>query len=289
MFEECSLDINLFDDAHYASTFLKKIKRSLHLGPKYFLWDLPAYFLDRLALHLPVGDYRVFWNPLNEFRQRVYHHFELPPRYKEGLQLLATHGIRLTMPRQRLEAMIAAWWATADVPGDVIECGSFQGATALLLALLGKMNRRDQRMLILDTFGGIPEVTKYDKSRVRGEFLPPIGQPDIIRQHALALGIDERIEVHQGLFTDTFAVLEKRALTFAFVHIDANIYSGTRCACEFTIPRTHAGGIVVFDDYNGVCDLGARLAIDEYFAHTAVEILPLAGSSVFYTKETTCE
>jgi Macrocin-O-methyltransferase (TylF) len=284
MSRERSLDFDPFDDAHYASTFLKKIRRSLHLGPKYFLWDLPAYFSNRVALHLPLADFRVFLNPLKEFRQRIYHHFDLPPQFEEGLQLLATRGVRLTMPRNRLEAMTAAWWATVDVPGDVIECGSFQGATVLLLALLGKMNRREQRMLILDTFSGLPEVTKYDNSRAQGEFLPPIGQPAIIQQHASALGVAERIEVHQGLFADTFTALEKQDLTFAFVHIDANIYSGTRDACEFTIPRTHAGGIVVFDDYNGVCDLGARLAIDEYFACREVKILPLAGSSGFYNK-----
>ncbi len=53
-------------------------------------------------------------------------------------------------------------------------------------------------------------------------------------------------------------------------------------ACEFIIPRTTAGGIVVFDDYNGMCDLGARLAIDEYFAAHRGRLRSLAESSAFY-------
>ena len=73
--------------------------------------------------------------------------------------------------------------------GEVIECGSYRGATALLLALLGKMNRREQLVLLLDTFSGIPEVTKYDKSRARGEFLPAVDQADMIRRQASHLGI----------------------------------------------------------------------------------------------------
>jgi hypothetical protein len=282
MTDECSIDPDVFDDAHYANTFFKKVERSLHLGPKYFIWDLPTYFFDRLALQLPLRDFRVFFNPVREIKQRVYRRFELPSGYQEALRLLAAEEIRLTMPRARLEAMIGAWWATAEVPGQVIECGSFRGATALLLALLGKMNGREQLILLLDTFNGIPDVTTYDKSRSPGEFLPSINQADMIRRQASALGIKERIEVHQGLFSETFAVLEKRNLTFAFVHVDANIYSGTRDACQFTVPRTSVGGIVVFDDYNGVCDLGARLAIDEYFASSEVKLVPLAGSSVFY-------
>ena len=218
--------------------FSRKSSRSLHLGPKYFLWDLPGYFFDRMTLHLPLNDFRVFLNPVREFRQRIYRHFELPPGYHEALRLLAATEIRLTMPRERLEAMIGAWWATADVHGQVIECGSFRGATALLVALLGKMNGLEQSMLLLDTFSGIPEVMTYDKSRARGEFLPSIDQANMIQRQASALGIEERIEVHQGLFSETFAVLEKQDLIFSFVHIDANIYSGTRDACQFTIPRT---------------------------------------------------
>jgi hypothetical protein len=282
--EKPSVGPDVFDDSHHACTLIKKLERSLHLGPKYFLWDLPTYFFDRNALHLPLNDFGVFSNPIREFKRRVYRNFDLPPGYQEALRLLEVAGVRLTMPRERLEAMIGAWWATDEVPGEVIECGSFRGATALLLALLGKMNGREQLMLLLDTFSGIPEVTKYDKSRTQGEFLPPIDQADIIWRQASDLGIQERIEVHRGLFSETFAVLEKRDLNFAFVHIDANIYGGTRDACQFTIPRTAPGGIVVFDDYNGVCDLGARLAIDEYFVSSGVELLPLAGSSVFHRK-----
>ena len=255
MHEEWSRNPDLFDNRHYAGTFFKKLERSIYLGPKYFLWDLPTYFFDRRALHLPLRDSRVFLNPIREFKRRVYHNFDLPPGYADALRLLAATKVRLTMPRERLEALIGAWWTTNEVPGELIECGSFQGATALLLALLGKINGRDQLTLLLDTFSGIPEVTKYDRSRAQGEFLPAIDQVDMIQQQASVLGIQERIEVHRGLFTDTFAVLEKRNLRFAFVHIDANIYSGTQAACQFTIPRTSAGGVVVFDDYNGICDL----------------------------------
>ena len=66
------------------------------------------------------------------------------------------------------------------------------------------------------------------------------------------------------------------------MHIDANIYTGTKQACEFTIPRTSPGGIIVFDDYNGMCDLGARLAIDQFFAKQRVRLTPLAESSAYY-------
>jgi hypothetical protein len=68
---------------------------------------------------------------------------------------------------------------------------------------------------------------------------------------------------------------------FSFAHVDANIYEGTRDACAFVIPRMNAGGVVVFDDYNGLMDLGARLAIDEYLAGHGMRPQPLAECSAF--------
>ena len=66
-----------------------------------------------------------------------------------------------------------------------------------------------------------------------------------------------------------------------FVHIDANIFQGTLEACTFAMPRLSPNGLAVFDDYNGVCDLGARLAIDAYFAKEHVKPRALVGSSAY--------
>ncbi len=122
---------------------------------------------------------------------------------------------------------------------------------------------------------------RVDLSRQDGEFQPPADQVQWIRKQAESLGVSDRIEIHQGLFAQTFQVLAQRDPRFAFVHIDANIYSGTLEACQFTIPRINSGGAVVFDDYNGVCDLGARLAIDEYFQGKGVKPRPLTASSAY--------
>ncbi len=72
---------------------------------------------------------------------------------------------------------------------------------------------------------------------------------------------------------------------FAFAHIDANLFESTREACAFTLPRVAPGGIVVFDDYNGVCDLGARLAIDLCLGRGAVRPSPLAWCSCYLRGE----
>jgi O-methyltransferase len=177
--------------------------------------------------------------------------------------------------------LLGLWWACRIIPGDVIECGSYKGATGLLVALLGRENGLNQNVHLLDTFGGMPAPGLFDGSRSAGEFLPSADQVAILKQQAAGLGVTDRVKIHCGLFGDTFVELKAQKPRFSFAHIDANMYSSTLEACEFVLPRLNKDGAVVFDDYNAVCDLGARLAIDQYFRNRPERLKPLAGCSAY--------
>jgi hypothetical protein len=271
----------VFDDSHYAAGAWRKVKRSFQLGPRYYLWDLPRYWGRRRALGLPSWDFGACLNPLREFLSASPGPFPLPPAYPQALHRLAEAGVRMTLPRSRLEALVGVWWTTRAAAGDVIECGCYRGATALALALLGRLHGVEQRTLLLDTFAGSPPACDRDFGRSAGEFAPPADQVAVIRRQAAVLGVLDRIEIYQGLFADTFSHLRDQHRRFAFVHIDANQYQGTRDACSFLLPRCAAGGAVVFDDYNGLCDLGARLAIDQALAERGLRPRPLVWSSAY--------
>jgi len=272
---------DVFDNTHHAATLSRKLIRSVQLGPKYYLWDVPRYFAHRRAVGLSAWDGGALLNPFREFRRRVYHSLELPPRYPTVLTRLREAGVRLTIPQLRLEGLLGLWWASRSVESDVIECGSYQGATGLLLALLGREHGLNQACHLFDTFSGMPAPSRFDGGRRIGEFAPPADQVMSIRDQAEALEVADRIVIHAGLFRDTFAALVDQPLHFAFAHIDANIYSSTLEACDFVLPRMSTGGTIVFDDYNGVCDLGARLAIDRCLRDRPERPQPLAASSAF--------
>lgn len=281
MHPEANSQNSLFDDTYFAASIFEKIIRSLQLGPKYYLLATPRYLMDRRKLNLSVWDPGVLFNPLRELRRTIYVDDPLPPKYDKALKLLADVGARMMMPAISMQALTSVWWKASSKPGDVIECGAFEGTTSLLIALLGRLNHINQKVLVLDTFAGMPEATAYDHFHDPGMFAPDQNQTKIIRERTEALGLTDRIEVHQGLFADTFAGLEERNLDFSFVHIDANIYQSTLEACEFAIPKINSGGIAAFDDYNGLCDLGARLAIDQYFDASDQAPKPLAGCSAY--------
>lgn len=170
-----------------------------------------------------------------------------------------------------------------SVDGVIIECGAFLGATSLMIALLCKLSGIDQKVLMLDRFAGMPAPSDYDLYRTGGELKPPQAQVDALGRQISTLGLEEHVEVLQGLFAETFARLRDRPLRFSFVHIDANIYQSTLEACEFTVPRVTPSGAVIFDDYNGLSDLGARLAIDKYLADRTAKPVPLAECSAYLT------
>ncbi len=272
----------VFDTSHYATGLRQKLRRGFELGPKYYLVDVPRYWAQRRRRGLPLVDLGALWNPIRSFRNQTYVALPLPPRYAEAVAALAAAGVRFDNPPSRTEALVGMWWSTRAVAGDAIECGAYRGATSLLLAMLGKLHDLPQRMLMLDTFAGMPAPSEYDLSRRPGEFAPPPAWPAVIAQQAAVLGIDDRVEVHQGLFSATFPAIAARQPRFAFAHIDANIYQGTLDACERAVPCMAGGGIVVFDDYNGLMDLGARLAIDEYLCARGLPApQPLAECSAF--------
>lgn len=157
----------------------------------------------------------------------------------------------------------------------------YEGATGLFLALLGRLNQIDQRVVMLDTFISEPARSRFDVSRKTPEFQTNSNQVSTIASQATALGIKARVEVHAGLFAQTFQIAAVRDMRLAFAHIDANLYSSTLEACQFVMPRMNEGGFVVFDDYNGVLDLGARLAIDEFRDSWPFNPVPLVATSAF--------
>ncbi len=277
---EAPIPEGVFDTTHYAATPGQKLRRAAALGGRYYFMALPRYLRARRRAGLGGWDAGALTLPLRELRRRRYDHFPLPPGYPDVLAALRDAGVRISMPRLRLEALLGAWWSTRDVRGDDIECGAYRGATGLALAALAARNGIRRRVLLLDTFAGVPAGGEHDALRGAGDYDPGAGWARRLGTQAAALGIADRIDIHEGLFAETFAVLERReGLRFAFVHVDANVYEGTRDACRFTLRRLSEGGVAVFDDYHGVLDLGARLAVDECLGGRVPA--PLAWTSAY--------
>ena len=146
--------------------------------------------------------------------------------------------------------------ALVNCEGAVAECGVYKGGTAIIMAdLAAKFGRS---LHLFDTFAGMPKTRNEKDLHKEGDFddttLPAV---------KAYLGERSNVTFHPGLIPGTLATVADK--TFAFVHIDLDIYDSVLAAVTFFYPRLASGGQIVFDDYGYPSCPGARAAVDDFF------------------------
>jgi O-methyltransferase len=165
----------------------------------------------------------------------------------------------------------------AEVPGDTAECGVFQGAGSYLIASAGAQHGQERTHHVFDSFEGLSTPARID-----GEFW---------RKGSLACGLDlvqanlrmfTHISFHKGWIPDTFEGVSRS--TFAFVHIDVDLYQPTRDSIDFFYERMNAGGIILCDDYGFTTCPGATKAMDEFLVDKPEKMIALPTGGGFLIK-----
>jgi len=87
---------------------------------------------------------------------------------------------------------------------------------------------------------------------------------------------NNNVMFYKGYFPETIPQTLYK-ITFAFVHLDADLYESTLTALHFFYPRMSVGGMIVIHDYNAW--LGARKASDNFFIGKPEVLIPLPDKS----------
>lgn len=159
--------------------------------------------------------------------------------------------------------------------GDYCEFGVYKGGSAYLLLELIRAEKKNRPLHLFDTFSEMPESTQHDYHQ-KGDFSDTsLANVQKFLNHA------PECQYYPGLIPDTFsgASIEK----IAFAHIDLDLYQSVWDAILFVMPRLVRGGFVIFDDYGYATCVGARKAINEYYASTNCVplVLPTGQAIVF--------
>lgn len=155
------------------------------------------------------------------------------------------------------------------VEGDIVECGSAGGGSALLMALaLRHFSNGSQSRTIFacDTFTGMPPAGRNDimltSATPANASHWATGTCSSSPRHLQTLcdqfGIDN-VKPVVGLFEDTLTKLAVSRV--ALLHVDADWYDSTKTVISTLLPKVCAGGVVQIDDYGywGGC----KQAVDE--------------------------
>lgn len=164
----------------------------------------------------------------------------------------------------RLEAAVA----TAEVAGDVVQCGVYRGGSLGPLAWLVQMVGPQKRVWGFDSFQGFPASSSADHikgvlpEKAQSHYFADTNQEKV--EQALAVSGVANVKLVAGSFATTLPTWGGTAISLLI--LDCDLYDSYRLALLSLYDRVTSGGIIILDEYYSPKYPGARLAVDEFFA-----------------------
>lgn len=172
----------------------------------------------------------------------------------------------------------------AKVPGAFVECGVWRGGSCMAMALtLAQLGQHDREIYLYDTFAGMTQPSAVDidlrRQPAHAQWLKtkkPGGSAwceaslDEVQRNMATTGYpSNKIRFIQG---DVQVSLQTELpAQIALLRLDTDFYQSTLAALEQLYPRLAPSGVLIIDDFGHW--LGARKAVEEYFAAHSVSML----------------
>lgn len=178
--------------------------------------------------------------------------------------LCDTHRFQKILARADLVRRIA------DVPGDIVDCGTFKGVSTLQFAHFLQIYRPHGigRVVSFDTFEARFPRVRVDEIASATDHMERLYEAtayDQLLEAIPRLGLQKRVEIVRGDIVETFpAYLSDRpGFRISLLHCDLDVYQATKDVLKLAWPRIVVGGMVVFDQY-AVRNWGESDAADEF-------------------------
>lgn len=137
---------------------------------------------------------------------------------------------------------------THQLPGNILEVGSWRGGSAGLLALLAPT----KTVYVADTFRGVVKASSWEHYANQAHDDTNVELVRTFLEEDLNLS---NCQILEGVFPEeTGARIEGH--TLSLVHIDVDVYDSTRDAFNHIWNSLTPGGIIVFDDYGMISACG---------------------------------
>lgn len=226
-----------------------------------------------------------FGVPQNPIFKIISYFMKLPIKNAQ-LQLLKIHkdkniiNLILTIQKDRGLSM----WPTdmvqiyhcassaKKITGDFAEVGVYQGKSAKLICEA----KGDKLLHLFDTFSGLPKLESVDGDLLHeGQFAVNLNS---VKTY---LGSYKNVTFYPGLFPKTAEPIKNKS--FAFVHLDADLYRSTLECLKFFYPRMTKRGIILSHDYS-ISVPGVKKAFDDFFADKTESVIGLSTSQCLVIK-----
>jgi len=162
-----------------------------------------------------------------------------------------------------------------EVPGEFAEFGIGQGGTSLFFARLAKKYGR--KFLAVDSFEGlpVPDMDKDNHYFVEGDYRPKKGTDNYANfmKYKEPYDVDDSLWVLKAFFGD--AVIPEEFQSFAFVHMDSDLYDSVYDSLVKVWDKLSYGGVIAIDDFFHHAQGPARAVADFFRTKANMDEPPL--------------
>ena len=175
--------------------------------------------------------------------------------------------------------------ARGNVRGVIVECGTWNGGAAAVMARASIRGGLTRNVWLFDSFEGLPAPTADDPPAVHHAYHPGwcTGSPELATEALTGEGVPpDSIHIVKGWFEQTLPTAS--AGPIALLHVDSDWYESVRICLETFYDSVVPGGVIVLDDYHRWG--GCRKAIDEFLGARGLTGLlkPSGKTAVTLTK-----
>ena len=169
-----------------------------------------------------------------------------------------------------------------QIPGNIAECGVWTGQQAMIMA---NLKSESTNLHLFDTFEGLPELGVNDQPW-------HLDEETMVKKGTYAYSLEnlkidmltsefKNIIYHKGLVQHT-AIEDVSQCLFNYVHIDLDLYEGTKFCLNFFYDRLTPLGIISVHDYHVLPGVG--IAVTEFTNERGLSIVNHVDTGVLIYK-----
>jgi hypothetical protein len=199
------------------------------------------------------------------------------PEFFRIARLVGKHTIS-DVPAQWALYKAIAYVVKNNIPGDIMECGVWNGGSILLAAYaLLHFGDTSRRLYLYDTFEevdvdnvGNSALAAWENLTSKGQLWGFGGTEQMVRDVVFTAGYpQDQFVFVKGMVEDTIpGVIPER---ISILRLDTDFYSSTYHELVHAYPLLSSGGVLIIDDYGYF--LGSRVATDQYIAENQLPLL----------------
>jgi O-methyltransferase len=184
----------------------------------------------------------------------------------------------LGLRRGRYLFRLAADTERRGLPGDLVDCGVWNGGSSVLLS----RGAPSRRLWAFDSFEGLPEPTAEDGGDSAGYAGECNGAEAKVHEAFAIFANPGRLTTVKGWFEDTFPARAAEVGQIAVLHADGDWYDSVLLTLRTFYKKVVPGGYVIVDDYDFW--KGAAKATDEFRREAGItdRLVHIDGNAVYW-------